>query len=85
MKSHGFEVLEWAGQSPDLNPIENLWNHLDKQIRKRRPLPLKKEEFIEAVQGEWKSLPLDYIRALIESMPRRAEAAIKAKGWHTKY
>jgi transposase len=85
MESHGFKILKWAAQSPDLNPIENLWTHLDNKVRKRSPLPLNKNELIKVVQEEWRNLPIEYIQALIGSMPRRVEATIKAKGWHTKY
>jgi transposase len=85
METHGFDVLEWAPHSPDLNPIENLWHHLDTQVRRRNPLPLKKGELVEAVQEEWEKLPIQYLRALIGSMSRRVQAVIDAKGWHTKY
>jgi len=70
MESHGFKILKWAAQSPDLNPIENLWIHLDNKVRKRSPLPLNKNEFIEVVQEEWRNLPIEYIQALIGSMSR---------------
>ena len=36
MSTHGIRTLDWVAQSPDLNPIENLWNHLDRQVRKRK-------------------------------------------------
>ncbi|CAG8615608.1 64_t:CDS:2, partial [Dentiscutata heterogama] len=32
MKSHSFNILDWAPHSPDLNPIENLWECLDSAV-----------------------------------------------------
>ncbi|CAB5383125.1 unnamed protein product [Rhizophagus irregularis] len=52
MRTHNVPMLDWMAQSPDLNPIENLWDHLDHQIRKRKPLPKSKQELISVVQEE---------------------------------
>ena len=72
-------------QSPDLNPIENLWNHLDSQVRKRKPVPRSKQELIEVVQDEWRKITIETCHHLILSMPNQIKAVIKAKGGHTKY
>ena len=72
-------------QSPDLNPIENLWNHLDSQVRKRKPVPRSKQELIEAIQEEWRKITIETCQRLILSMSNRVKAVIKAKGGHTKY
>ncbi|CAB4392281.1 unnamed protein product [Rhizophagus irregularis] len=85
MSSHAVPILDWVAQSPDLNPIENLWNHLDRQVRKRRPLPKSKQELISAVQEEWEKITIETIHDLILSLPRHIKAVIKAKGRHTKY
>ena len=85
MESHGFSILDWVAQSPDLNPIENLWDYLDCQIRKRNPLPHSKNELIRAVQEEWANISLETLHHLILSLPRRVEAIIKARGRHVKY
>jgi transposase len=85
MKTYGFNILDWAPHSPDLNPIENLWEHLDSQVRKREKVFKKKSDLVEVVQEEWRKIPLEVLQNLISSMPRRIAATIKAKGWHTKY
>ena len=85
MSTHGIRVLDWVAQSPDLNPIENLWNHLDRQVRKRKPLPQTKQELITAIQEEWRNISLEMLQNLITSLPHRTDAVIKAKGGNTKY
>lgn len=77
------KVLDTPPQSPDCNPIENLWDYLEDRVRET-PI-LNKEHLKKRLQEEWCKIPLDYIRNLIFSMPRRLEAIIKAKGMHTKY
>lgn len=70
-------------QSPDLNPIENLWNELDKMI----PIDERQNltSFRKAMHAAWDSISHDYMKSLVDSMPRRLEAVITAKGYHTKY
>ncbi len=76
-------VLETPLQSPDCNPVENLWDHLDREIRKTPLLVLP--TFKERLRGEQIKIPVTYVRQLVSSMPRRLDAVIRAKGAHTKY
>ena len=76
-------VMEWPSQSPDLNPIENLWSILEQRSKKRNPNT--KEELIEELRKEWNALPEDLLFALSDSMPRRIEAVLAVRGWMTKY
>ncbi|CAG8609897.1 14261_t:CDS:2 [Cetraspora pellucida] len=69
MKTHNIPILDWVPYSPDLNPIEHLWDYLDCQVRKRKPLPSSKNELIKAIQEEWAKIPLEVLRNLILSMP----------------
>jgi hypothetical protein len=82
---HSIPILDWMTQSPDLNLIENLWNHLDYQVRKRKPLPKSKQELIKVIQEEWQKITIKTCHRLILSMPNRVKTVIKAKGGHTKY
>ena len=75
----------WPSNSPDLNPIENLWHVLRSNIRKRKTQPRTKEELIEALQEEWKKLNMEVVNKLCDSMPRRLQAVIDARGGTTKY
>jgi DDE superfamily endonuclease len=84
-QTHGINRMPWPAQSPDLNPIEHLWDHLDRQVRKRTPLPASLPALAAALQEEWDRIPLDVLRKLIGSMPSRVAAVIEAKGGHTPY
>jgi len=85
MNTHGFHILDWPAHSPDFNPIENLWDIVDTHVRKRKNKPTNMDELAAAVVEEWNNLPIETIHNLIESMMRRVQAGIDAKGWHTKY
>ena len=83
MSENQINLLEWPAQSPDLNPIEHVWDFMKKQIKK---FPIKKRsELIEKIKEIWEQIPSEYLKKLIESMPQRIEAVIKAKGGNTRY
>ena len=70
----------WPSNSPDLNPIENLWHVLRSNIRKRKHQPRNRKELIVALGEEWKKLDMKVVNTLIDSMPRRLQAVIDAGG-----
>ncbi len=80
---HGVTVLDWPANSPDLNPIENLWGIVKRKMRDTRPN--NADELKATVKETWASIPPQQCHKLITSMPRRIEAVIKAKGVPTKY
>jgi hypothetical protein len=75
----------WPSNSPDLNPIENLWHILHGNIHKRKVQPRSKETLIKALQEEWEKVDIEMVNKLCLSMPRRLQAVIDAKGGSTKY
>ena len=84
-KNSGMRVLAWPPQSPDLNPIEHLWVHLKKKLGEYDSPLRGMHELWERVEEQWNKIPAAECQKLIESMPRRVQAVIKAKGGYTKY
>jgi hypothetical protein len=84
-QDNGVEVLIWPAQSPDLNPIEHLWSHVKMRLGEYPEPAGGMLELWERVQTIWGEIPQSVCQNLIESMPRRVEAVIKAKGGYTKY
>ena len=78
-------VLPWPSCSPDMNPIEHLWDHLDRQLRQRVPPPANRQQLEEVLLDLWRRIPADVIRRLTTSMRRRVLACIDARGGHTRY
>lgn len=80
-----FRILDWPSQSPDLNPIENLWAIVKAELAKRN-LSYSSEEalFLEA-QNIWDNIGADALANLIASMPNRIKMVIKNKGGPTSY
>jgi hypothetical protein len=68
------EVLDWPPQSPDLNPIENVWWELKRRLNSYETDPSGMIELWERVQDVWNSIiPPEICLGLIESMPKRIE------------
>jgi len=78
-------LSDWPSQSPDLNPIEHLWDELERGLKKRTQHPKNESELEAAVKEEWTKIPYEKLNNLIESMPRRIEACISNDGWSTRY
>lgn len=83
LQDHDIAVLDWVPNSPDLNPIEDLWLHLKKQVRKRKPR--SKQDLKLFLQEEWQKIPLDICQQLISTMSTRVKDVYKAKGGVTKW
>lgn len=79
------QIVEWPPRSPDLNPIEHLWDVLKKLIRRHVPAPISLQQLERVVLLEWENIPQTTIQNLITSLPRRMQAVIRARGGNTRY
>ena len=76
-------LLEWPAQSPDLNPIEHIWSELERRCSGRNPK--NKTELVELAMKQWDLIEPSVVQNLVQSMPNRIAAVIRAKGGPTKY
>ncbi|GFT55141.1 transposable element Tcb2 transposase [Trichonephila clavipes] len=74
-------TLPWPARSPDLSPVEHVWDQLKRQMPSRHSV----HDLKLVVQDLWAHLPQDNIRCLINSMPDRVAACISAGGGPTRY
>lgn len=81
--SEKVRVMDFPAQSPDLNPIENLWEELDRRVR--RSSISNKQDLINVLQESWNSIGDETILKLLESMPKRCREVIANKGYSTHY
>jgi hypothetical protein len=85
LHANNVDILPWPAFSPDLSPIEHLWDKLDRRVRKRHPAPTTIGELRQALREEWNNISIREINGLINSMHRRIRAAMAANGGHTRY
>ena len=71
--------------SPDLSPIEHLWDELGRRVRHRKNPPETLQELRDALVHEWNNIPHAFIQRLIGSTRRRCESVVAARGGHTCY
>ncbi|GFT53499.1 transposable element Tcb2 transposase [Trichonephila clavipes] len=80
-RTAGVMTLPWPARSPDLSPVEHVWDQLKWQMSSCHSV----HDLELAVQDLWAYLPQDNIRCLINSMPDRVAACIAAGGGPTRY
>ena len=84
LKKKKIKTIDWPGNSPDLNPIENVWSLLKNKVADSQPTSAQEME--TAIQLVWiHEITPEYCRNLVESMPRRLQAVLNNRGGHTKY
>jgi len=93
MLEHGYTTMVWPPNSPDMNLIEHLWRHLKQELHRQYPDTFNlrgspnvvKAKLKQRLTEIWWKIGEDVLDNLVDSMPRRVQALIDAKGWYTKY
>lgn len=85
LRDNNIAVMDWPALSPDLNPIEHVWDALGRAVRARPHPPTTIPQLRDALIQEWNNLPQQTILTLIQSMRRRCLACLAANGGHTRY
>ena len=85
LQTNALTTLPWPAMSPDLNPLEYIWDIIGRRIQKMDPPVQNLPELEAALHREWQQLSIPHIRRLTGGMKRRVEAIIRACGGLTRY
>ncbi|GFV60074.1 transposable element Tcb2 transposase [Trichonephila clavipes] len=85
LESEDIERMDWPARSPDLNPIEHVWDFLGRRLAARTLPPVTIRELRLALQDEWAAMLQQLIDTLLLSMGRRCETCLAVRGDHIPY
>ena len=85
LEGHRIERMEWPARSPDLNPIEHVWDMMGRSIQQLEAHPLGLQQLGVALEAAWDALVVRDINHLMSSMRQSCEAVIAAGGCHTRH
>lgn len=83
-EAHKIKKITWPANSPDLNPIENVWMIL-KDFVQKETRPNNKDELIKSIERAWEAISMETLEILLASMPHRMKAVINAGGGSTRW
>ncbi|GFS95372.1 transposable element Tcb2 transposase [Trichonephila clavipes] len=82
LESERIARMAWPAYSPDLNPIENLWDALGRAVSSCFPPPATLICAETALQEEWRLLNSAVVDHLIESMVRKRKLCLQMREDH---
>ena len=86
LKTHKIEVMDWPAKSPDLNPIENIWGILARNVYKNGKKQFATvKELEKAIFKEWKAIKTYQCKKVIQSMSKRCVEILKTGGKKVNY
>ncbi|GFU75119.1 transposable element Tcb2 transposase [Trichonephila clavipes] len=85
LESEDIERMDWPVRSPDLNPIEHVWDFLGRSLAARTLPPVTIRKLRLLLQDEWAAMPQQLIDTLILSLGRRCETCLAVRGDHIPY
>ncbi len=80
-----FTLHKWPPQSPDFNPIEQLWDVVERDIHIMDVQPTNLQQLRDAIISIWTNISEECFQHLVESMPRRIKVVLKANGGPIRY
>ena len=83
--NNNIKTLDWPSQSPDLSPIEHIWNEVDRRLRKLPGQISSKDDLWKKVGDIWEDIDVNTCIKLIGTMPEHIRDIIKAKGGYTRW
>lgn len=85
MAANGIVTMDWPARSPDMNPIENLWGLMARDVYRHDRVFENTEELRGAIIRAWEKIPMSHLQALADSMPSRTMELKERKGGETHY
>ena len=85
LQNVGVERMEWPASSPDLNPIEHLWDQLGRAVHARVTNTTTLADLRQILVEEWDAIPQQCVTRLVTSMRRRCQAVVAVYGSSTRY
>ena len=82
---NNIKTLDWPPQSPDLNPIENLWALIKNRGSSRFGIPGTKAAIIDQITSIWNDLEPQLLERYVDSVTRRFSACLEVNGKINKY
>ena len=71
LQQEAVQTIPWPAMSPDMNPIEHVWDFIGRKINQRNPKCQNIDELRTAILQEWQQSPQERLRRLVPSMTRR--------------
>ena len=84
-QQQGIPRMDWPARSPDLAPIEHLWDVLGRRVADNHPPPADVAQLTQFLQQEWQAIPQETLRTLVHSMRQRCRECVAQNGGHTHY
>ena len=85
LQQEAIDTLEWPVISPDMNPIEHVWDFIGRKLNQRIPRCRNIAELTNAIVEEWRRFPQDRLRRLVLGMRRRVRELERNRGGYTRY
>ena len=77
------KMIKWLAQSSDINPIEHIWDELERRLKPYSPK--NKDDLWSIIQQEWREIGREVTSKLVKSMLNRLQEVLKNHGGPTRY
>ena len=85
LQQEAVQTIPWPAMSPDMNPIEHVWDFIGRKIYQRNPKCQNIDELRTAILQEWQQFSQERLRRLVRSMTRRVTELHNRRGGYTRY
>jgi DDE superfamily endonuclease len=85
VSAYQVNVLKWPAQSPDLNPMEHLWNEVERRLKKLPKKPKSSDDLWQKIQDVWNTIQADDCMKLIATIPQSVKDVKKASGEYARW